>query len=106
MAAVPEGEQHVLVDLVVASNERYNTEHLRARLYQDAQAIPGAHRTSLSRERTQEPVARSGLRLRVLGRLSGPCPCAKVAEPVFDADRTSRQSMKCVDDALQTLASG
>jgi hypothetical protein len=105
-AAEPEGEQLVVIELSPGVDEHKNTEYLCVRLYRDGYPIPITHRTGLCGEQAQKLLALTGLRLRVAEWPSGTRPCAKVAEPVFDTDRTSGQSMKFIHDALLTRTRG
>src|ERR1700744_1668557 len=103
VAAEPEGEQLVISDLPAGFDERENTECLRVRLYQDGYPIPGKDWAGLCGEQVQKLLALKGLRLWVAKWPSGPGPGAKVAEPVFDADRTFAEPMKGIHDALLAL---
>ncbi|HEY4792858.1 MAG TPA: hypothetical protein VII18_02220 [Mycobacterium sp.] len=103
VAAEPEGEQLVIIDLPVGFDERENTEYLRVRLYQDGYPIPRKHWAGLCGEQVQKLVALMGLRLWVAKWPSGPGPCAKVTETVFYTDRTFGEPMKGIHDALLAL---
>jgi hypothetical protein len=90
----------LIIDVTGGIEEHENPEYLRVWLYEDGYPMPRTHRAALCREQAQKLVALTGLRLRVAEWSSGTGPCAKVAEPVFETDRTSGQSMKGIHDTL------
>jgi hypothetical protein len=99
-AAEPQGEKLVIIEVIVGVEKRKDAKYLRVRLYQDGYPTPRTQGASPRREQVQKLVALTWVRLRVAQWSSGSGPRAKVAESIFDIDRTPGQSMKGIYDAL------
>src|ERR1700759_2845476 len=106
VAAKPQGEQLVIIEFTVGVDERENTEYLRVRLDQNGYPVPRTHRLGLRGKQAQKMVGLTGLGLRIPDWPSGPRPCSKVAEPVYDPNRPAGQSMKCIHEAWGTVTGG